>query len=324
MIKYSFLFILLIASLIGLCTVQADENFLQRKDVQAFIQDLVVRDGFSRTDLEKIFSQVRSMPEVVHHMQHPAEAMLWNDYETLFITQKRINAGVDFSHEHMTILNNTQQHYGVPASIIVAILGVESNYGTHVMKYRAIDALAHLAFNYPSRQTFFQAELKAFLELTRKYHLQTFSILSSYAGAIGPAQFMPDSVLNDAVVTPGDSNLNSAGDWVESIGNYLLKRGWLAKHPIATPIACPKVLPKEIVANSRKNFYSPQQLKAAGIANNAAEDAMFIQLQTKSGNMCWLGYHNFGVILRYNTSPLYAMAVNELSDNINQDLGRKN
>lgn len=316
MIKYGFLFVILVVSLLGLSTVQADQSLLKRQEVQDFINELVKKDGFSRAELENIFNQVRPMPEVVHRMNHPAEAMMWNQYESLFVTSKRVQQGIEFSQKNAAVLSKAEKQYGVPAAIIVSILGVESNYGTVVMKYRAIDALANLAFNFPSRQAFFQSELKSFLELTRKYHLETFGILSSYAGAIGPAQFMPDSVLKDAVVTPGDENLNSASDWIESIGNYLSNRGWVKNGPIVSAISCPTTMPTNIVVNSRKNFYTPEQLRDAGISDSAKEEAMIIQLQTDSGYQCWLGYHNFSVILRYNGSPLYAMAVYELSEKI--------
>lgn len=324
MIQCRLLLLLFIASLIGINAVRADPALLARQEVQRFIDNLVEQDGFQRAELEKIFRQVRTIPEVVHHMHHPAEAMTWDSYEALFVTQKRISAGVKFLQQQQSILAAIQQKHGVPSVIIVAILGVESNYGTHIMQYRAIDALTNLAFNYPARAAFFQAELKAFLELTRKYRLNTFTILSSYAGAIGPAQFMPDSILHDAVIAPGDANLNSARDWIASISNYLLRRGWRPEAPIADAISCPQSLPETFQINSRQYFYSPQQLAAAGIAPHAKEAAMFIQLSTKSGTRCWLGYRNFAVILRYNSSLLYAMAVYELSNAlITESLGER-
>lgn len=321
MIKHSFLLITLIISALFLTTVRADQNLLNNVQVQSFIQDLVAHDHFKRSDLEAIFRNVRPIPEVVQHMQHPAEAASWATYQKLFVTTKRINDGAEFLRDNRARFQATENTYHVPATIITAILGVESNYGKHIMKYRAIDALTHLAFNYPSRQTFFLAELKSFLEVSRQYDLNIDQIYGSYAGAIGPAQFMPDSVQRYAILSNQELDLNNPENWIESIGNYFLKKGWQANKSLIDPIKCPTSIPANIVPNSTKNFYTSQQLREAGITNNAKEDAMFLEFKSPTGTECWLAYHNFAVIMRYNTSPLYAMAVVQLSQNLSSSFG---
>lgn len=321
MIKQCFILTTLLISALFLTTVRADQQLLNDKEVQAFIKDMVVHDNFSQSELENIFRQVRPLPEVVQKMKNPVEANPWDTYKRLFITERRVNDGSEFLAKHVAVLKQAENSYGVSAKTIVAILGVESSYGTYVMKYRAIDALAHLAFHYPSRKTFFQSQLRSFLILVRSHHLNINEIRGSYAGAIGPAQFMPESILKYAVISRTDLNLNSAEDWINSIGNYFNKKGWEKGKPVAIQIACPKVIPDTIVANSMKNFYSPEQLRDAGIANNATEEAMFVVLKSSKGSECWLGYHNFAVIMRYNTSPLYAMAVYQLSQQFTSPAG---
>jgi len=321
MIKQYFLFTTLIISALFLTSVQAEDDLLKKPDVQAFIEDLVIHDHFKRQEIEAIFRDVQPMPEVIHHMQHPAEAFPWDTYQNLFVTELRISKGAEFLLANQLIFNQTESTYHVPKYIIAAILGVESNYGTHIMKYRSIDALSNLAFNYPSRKTFFTSELKSFLELTRKYDLNINQIYGSYAGAIGPAQFMPDSIMSYAVITHQDLDLNIPENWIESIGNYFLKKGWRAGEPLVTPIACPTTVPANIIANSTKHFYTPQELSDANISTKAKTDAMFLELQSHSGPQCWLAYHNFAVIMRYNSSPLYAMAVVELSEKMASSFG---
>lgn len=320
MIKQGFFLVVLIG-LFFLNSARADEALLKNPEVQSFIENLVKKDHFERSALETIFLNVQPMPEVIHHMKHPAEAFPWDTYKNLFVTEKRITNGVAFSFLHKILLSEVEKKYHVPAEIIVAILGVESNYGTHAMKYLAIDALSNLAFNYPSRKTFFTSELRSYLELTRKYHLDIQEIYGSYAGAIGPAQFMPDSILNYAVINQDNLDLNNPANWLASIANFFLKKGWVYGEPIVTSIPCPKTIPKTIVANSSKNFYTPKQLKDANISDKAQADAMYLELKSSFGSQCWLAYHNFSVIMRYNTSPLYAMAVTQLSERLNTTLG---
>ena len=321
MIKHSFILTTLVVSALFLTSVHADESMLQKPDVQAFIQDMVTHDHFTRPELESVFRNVQPMPEVIHHMTHPAEAFPWDTYKNMFVTQSRADKGVVFFFRHQILLDETERTYHVPAEIIISILGVESNYGTHVMKYRAIDALSNLAFNYPSRKTFFTSELKSFLQLTRKYDLNINQIYGSYAGAIGPAQFMPDSILSYAVISHKDLDLNNPENWIESIANYFLKKGWKSGEPLVTSIECPLTIPDNIIPNSPKHFYSPEQLSDAHISKKAKQNAMFIELKSQSGSQCWLAYHNFAVIMRYNSSPLYAMAVVQLSEKLTTSFG---
>lgn len=321
MIKHFFLFITLVVSALFLTSVYADEALLQKPEVQAFIKELVVKNNFNQAELETAFREVQPMPEVIHHMTHPAEGFPWDTYQNMFVTESRVAKGVAFSFSHRALLDQAEKTYHVPGAIIVAILGVESNYGTHVMKYRAIDALSNLAFNYPARQTFFLSELKSFFQLTRKYDLDIKKIYGSYAGAIGPAQFMPDSILSYAIISQKNLDLNTPENWIESIGNFFMKKGWKADEPLVTAIECPTSTPDTIIPNSTKHFYTPQQLRDAHISNAAKANAMFLEFKSHSGSQCWLAYHNFAVIMRYNTSPLYAMAVVQLSSKFTSSFG---
>lgn len=302
-------------------TSKADQALLKNPDLILFIDDMVKKDHFDKKELETIFLNVKPMPEVIHHITHPAESFPWDNYKNLFVTEQRAAKGATFSLMHKALLYDTEKKYHVPSEIIIAILGVESNYGTHTMKYLVLDALSNLAFNYPTRKTFFTSELKSYLELVRQHHLDIYSIYGSYAGAIGPAQFMPDSVQRYAVMTNNDLTLNDAATWIPSIANYFEKKGWHYGSPIVTPIECLEKLPENIIPNSSKHFYSPKILKQAHISNKAEEEAMYLELKSSSGSQCFLAYHNFTVIMRYNTSPLYAMAVTQLSEKIAASFG---
>src|SRR5690606_13607821 len=148
-------------------------------EVQDLINVMVKNHGFKKADLEKLFSQVEIQPAVLQSIQNPAEAKPWSFYYTFFLTDKRIEEGKAFSKQHHKTLMKVQKEYGVPANIIVAILGVETFYGENQGNYRVIDALSTLAFDYPPRSPFFKNELMQYLLLTRENHIDPLSLKGS-------------------------------------------------------------------------------------------------------------------------------------------------
>lgn len=302
-------------------TAQADEALLKRNDVQDYINDFSKKYDVPKAQLEDIFEQVTPREEVINKTKHPAEAMTWSKYKKLFITQTKINNGVKFWHEHQAVLAKAEKEYGVPASIIIATIGIESNYGHNQGKFRVIDALADLAFNYPSRSKFFKFELTEFLIMTLvEQHQDPMQVLGSYAGAIGMVQFMPHSYRNLAVDYSNSGNIdltNDADDAIGSVASYYSHFEWHYHQPVASYAKTDR---KTQLLEANKT-YSEQALLAKGYVNSNSwpkdiEQATLIDLIVTNGHEYWLGYHNFSVIEKYNRSPLYAMAVYQLSRKI--------
>jgi len=211
----------------------------------------------------------------------------------------------------------------VPPHIIVAILGVETLYGKHQGNYRVIDALSSLAFSYPRREKFFKKELAQFLLLTREENIDPLSIKGSYAGAMGQPQFMPSSYRYYAVDGTGNRKrdlLNSDADVIFSIANYFKQHGWQAKQDIVAPAIVKNSKYVAINAAARKAKYPIKTLAKYDIRplkpQPDARLAGLIILNAKTQPEFWLGFNNFYVITRYNTSKLYAMAVYELAQEI--------
>ena len=171
----------------------ADESLTQRKDVQSFINKMVKDYGFNKKDLTKVFSEVKFQQKIIDSMNRPYEKKSWDVYKKLFLTPERVNQGVIFWQNNQQTLTKAEKEFGVPANIIVAILGVETYYGRIQGNYRVIDALSTLAFDYPKRSKFFKKELKHYLLLCKEQQISPLKLRGSYAGAMGQPQFMPSS-----------------------------------------------------------------------------------------------------------------------------------
>ncbi len=303
----------------------AEKPFSQRKDVKQFIDMMVKKYHFDRQELVTLFNRIHIQPAVIHSIKHPAEKANWHRYERIFMTPKRINEGVQFWQQHEKTLTKAEKEYGVPASIIVAIIGVETYYGERQGTYPVFDALATLAFGYEARAPFFKSELKEYLLLSRENQLDPGALLGSYAGAMGAPQFMPSSYRHYAVDYSGSGSKNLQDDYEDVIGsvaNYLKQKGWHANMPIATRATVTNPKPQSLQTTSLKPTASLKALAKQGVKPikpyPSTYDAKFIILEGGKKPQYWLGFHNFYVITRYNASVNYAMAVYQLSRELNK------
>jgi membrane-bound lytic murein transglycosylase B len=294
-----------------------------REDVQRFIGMMARRHRFNRTNLTTLLQDVRTQPRILELIQRPAEKTLtWREYRQRFLTDERINGGVALWQAHREALDRIAAQSGVPAEYLLAITGVETFYGRITGRFRVVDALATLAFDYPPRSEFFRKELEQFLMMAREESLDASSPLGSYAGAMGIPQFMPSSFRRYAVDGNNDGRRNlwdHGPDVFASVANYFRAHGWRSGQPVladATHTAAPddplqvKVALTETITELRLRGYRfdtvlPEQSRAMLVA--AADD---------TGRQWRVGFQNFYVITRYNRSTLYAMAVHELAQAI--------
>lgn len=194
---------------------------------------LVSKYHFKRTEINNLFAQAKKDPKVIACMTKPAEKGSWKSYQNFFVTQARIDNGATYWHEHRAALTRMQKKYGVTPGIAVAIIGVETAYGTHMGKYPVFNTLYTLAFYYPKQAHFFQQELALYLVLARNNHLPITTLKGSYAGAVGIPQFMPSSYLHYGVPGGDYSSVNlftNNNDAIASIGNYLKLAGFKKNH----------------------------------------------------------------------------------------------
>jgi membrane-bound lytic murein transglycosylase B len=286
---------------------------------------MVKRHQFQRAELVALFDQARKRDDILEAIARPAEKTKpWYEYRQIFLTPERISGGVDFWRDNAAILKRAASHFEVDPAIIVAIIGVETRYGKHTGSYRVIDALSTLAFDYPPRSKFFRSELEQFLILTREEDVDVMEVKGSYAGAMGYGQFIPSSYRNYAVDFSGDGkrNLwNDLDDIIGSVANYFHRHGWNVQEPVGARVTAGKPL---------DNFTTSEDLKpgkttvgdytAKGVITApklpAGLPVALLELEQAEGPEYWLTGNNFYVITRYNRSPLYAMAVFQLSEAI--------
>jgi membrane-bound lytic murein transglycosylase B len=315
------------------CPTFANSNFAARPDVQAFIDQMVKRHQFNRQDLITLFSEVKVYPQVMKHINKPLEKEPWHTYQMLFVNEWRIQHGVDFWNKYENALKQAEKTYGVPASVIVATIGIETKYGQRTGDYRVIDSLSNIAFSNSSRAPFFRKELEQFLLLSREENIDPFKIMGSYAGAIGQPQFMPSSYRYYAVNFSGSGKtdlMHNEIDVIGSIANYYSKHGWKNNEPIATQAMIIGDRYNYLMRNNKiKQPLTIEELSRYGIIpkNKIAQDDLkvkVIELENRYSKEYWLGFNNFAVIKRYNPSDLYAMAVFQLSNYITDLRNRLN
>lgn len=306
----------------------AGQGYAQREDVLAFITELEAEQGFERRDLERWFASARFQPRIVDLMQRPIlEPPKWFEYSPPFLTHARIDAGVAFWNANAAALERAEAETGVPAEIVVAIVGVETFYGRYTGSHRVIDALATLAFDYPRRAAFFRGELKEFLLLAREQGISPLVPRGSFAGAMGQPQFMPGSYRRYAVDFDGDGRVDlfrSTADVIGSVANYLARHDWQRGQPVLLP-ATIEAEQREAILRRLDGGISERRAYAAwqqdGVSGNdipadlATDPIGVLMLEENAGQASyWLACSNFYVITRYNKSRLYAAAVWSLAN----------
>ncbi|MFL6713794.1 MAG: lytic murein transglycosylase B [Sulfurifustis sp.] len=298
-------------------------------ELGSIIDRLVAEHHFNRTALTKLFAAATVRPEIVAAMERPHETLPWYTYRRLFINDERIRLGVHYWQEHKMVLDRAEREFGVPAELIVAIIGVETRYGMKRGEYPTLDALVTLALAYPRRAQFFRQELTDFLLLARELKVDARTVRGSYAGALGIPQFMPRSYRDYAVDFDQDRRrdlLGSSADAIGSVANFLRRHGWIDGDPVIDPARAEATLyswplkaadePLLRVRDWISHGVFLQRERSRGKPVDDDRRAVLVTFEGETGPLYYLAYDNFYVITRYNRSKNYAMAVYELAQAI--------
>jgi len=295
-----------------------------RPEIRSFIRQACAR-GLIRDRVIAALMAAEPQPRIVDAMNRPAEKTLqWWQYRARLLTPERIQAGAQLWREHKELLDQIATEYQVPPEYLVAVLGVETGYGRITGHYRVIDALSTLAFDYPPRAHYFRGELMDFLLLAREQGFDPLSIRGSYAGAMGALQFMPSSYRRYAVTRQPGVHIDLWDNWGDifaSTANYLHQAGWRDGAPVLAEVTgtggADPTPPDHVSLNDTLGG-----LRAQGLSISATlpddTPAMLIAAPESDAMHYRVGFHNFYVITRYNSSPLYAMAVYDLAQAIRQ------
>ena len=310
---------------------------------QAWVQDAAQRLQLDPIWVQNTLAQAQRLPSVERLVLPPSSptAKNWAAYRARFIEPIRIQAGVRFWQNNRNALERAEREYGVPASVIVGIIGVETLYGQNTGNFRILDALATLAFHFPSahpraaaRRAFFQRELEQFLLLTSRSGADPLSIRGSYAGAMGLQQFMPSSWAKFAVDFDGDGRIDLFGsptDAIGSVANYFKAFGWRPGMPTHYPVTltpgqsdmdsllAPDILPTFSVAS----FVGKGAALSGAALQHPGPLALIELLNGPDAPSYVAGTENFYAITRYNWSSYYAMAVIDLADAVAREVQSK-
>lgn len=308
----------------GWAPASAQGDYLGRPEVESFIAQVSRRHGFEQGELRALFQGVRQQKSILKAISRPAEAKPWYQYRRIFLNPDRIQGGVAFWDAHAETIERASRRYGVDPEIIVAIIGVETLYGKRTGRHPVLDALTTLGFDYPRRGSFFRKELEQFLLLTREERMDPKAIKGSYAGAMGIGQFIPSSYRAYAVDFDGDGrrDLWDPEDAIGSVANYFKRHGWRMDGPVAVEARVRGEDFRKLPRKGTKPVVPVSMLASHGVepvSGGLDEVSKVVFLEYDKGparKEYWIGFDNFYVITRYNRSPLYAMAVYQLSREI--------
>ena len=303
----------------------------RRDDVLRFAAEVAARHGLEPATLERQLGEARRLPSVQRLIMPPpaGTAKNWAAYRDRFVEPQRIQAGLAFWRAHERWLEAAEARWGVPASLIVGIIGVETFYGRHMGSFRALDALATLAFDFPpgrrDRSEFFRSELEHLLLLAQREQVDPASYKGSYAGALGLPQFMPGSLNRWAVDFDEDGHIDlhrNPADAIGSVAHYLAVFGWVRDMPTHYPVAAPVDVSDRAVllAPDILPSFTPAQFSQRGaeLPEPARQhDGLLALVELQNGDAApsyVAGTSNFYAITRYNWSSYYAMAVIELGN----------
>ncbi len=305
-------------------------DYSEREDVISWVKKVSDANGLDSAWILKNLSKarhVRIAKKTMDRDDKTAPARDWRQYKTRTLTEERIAKGVRFMRKNEAFLTKAREDYGVPESIITAILGIESIYGKSMGRYRALDVLTTLSFDHERRAPFFQRELEAFFILCASNEINPTTVQSSFAGAVGMCQFMPTNILRYAKDGDGDGKIDlrySAADAIVSTANFLKESGWVKDLPIEWACDSSEIHAKDIDAGGILAHTTLQNLMDAGIEPLERIDlapgtaALLIDLPTKEASnetsIAWfIGTENFATLLKYNRSYFYAQSVVELA-----------
>jgi membrane-bound lytic murein transglycosylase B len=298
-------------------------DFTQYPALTDMVNEMVANDGFTRAELDVVLKDAKIDQKTLELMDRQYEALPWHKYRKIFINQNRIDAGVKFWKTNQATLDRAYEKYGVPPAVVVALIGIETHYGVRMGSKRVLDSLVTLSAEYPRRSSYFTAELRKFLNITRAENIAPASVVGSFAGAIGIPQFMPSSY--EAYSVDFNDNgqrdlVNEVEDAIGSVANYLKSHGWKRNQRIYADVTEPlSESAARMVSRKAKPTHTPEQLLEAGVKfnpNGSSAKAALLSLKDVQGPRYIVGYKNFYAITRYNTSVNYALAASELADSV--------
>ncbi|MCW5624414.1 MAG: lytic murein transglycosylase B [Burkholderiales bacterium] len=316
--------LMLVAAMSAVRAGASEPPPLMPPDMEAFAERVAAAHGIDHDALRDLLLKVQFQSGVIRAVNAPATARPWKEFRPGFLNRQRIEGGAKFWAEHERWLTRAREKWGVPEELVVAIVGVETQYGRNTGTFRVLDAVSTLAFQVPTRALFFQGELEAFLLMCRENGLDPLAVRGSYAGAMGWPQFIPSSYRRYARDFDGDGRVDLFGtpaDVIGSVANYLAAFGWKrdANTVLRAAVQDPLLLEDALKQGVKPSFGAGHLVAWGAVPEQPLADeetVAVMRFEGANGPEYWLGLDNFWVITRYNRSQNYALAVWQLSQEI--------
>lgn len=297
-----------------------------RPQVEAFVVQMQQEHGFEPGPLRSLLRGLKPNAAVLKAISAPSIARPWYQVRPVLVDPGRVSAGVRFWGDNEAALLRVRETYGVPEAVVTAVIGVETRYGRNTGGFRALDALATLAFDYPPRGDYFREELVQLLLLAREQQRDPAALTGSYAGALGLPQFMPSSYRRVAVDFNDDGRIDlwsDAADAVGSVGAYLKAAGWQPGLAVVLPARLDVSDPQPLLEFGVRSVRSIGAWATLGAHSLDAppqdlRTALF-SVDLLDGPEYWFGTENFQALFHYNHSRNYVMAVNDLAREITRE-----
>jgi membrane-bound lytic murein transglycosylase B len=281
------------------------------------------RNGIGAAVLDAAFAGVRPIPSVIEaDRRQPEGRMTFAEYRRRVVSADRIERGRELMASHAPLLRRVEDRYGVPPEVMVALWGIESNFGQRQGSYSVFGALATLAFE-GRRAAFFRRELLSALTIADKGYADAAQMRGSWAGAMGQNQFMPSTYLGYAVDFDGDGRRDiwaSLPDVFASMSNYLDRSGWNASYIWGREVHAPESIAASRVGLDHRAPLATWERRGVRLPDGAALPRADIEasLLRMDGGMgpSYLAYGNFRALMAWNRSTYFGVSVGLLSDSL--------
>ena len=331
LINYIFIFVIL--SFVPSLAVD-QTGFLTWKEN---FKKVALQNDISEKTFDKVMANVKFLPNVIKYDRYQPE--FYEDTKTYIskrTSSKKVSKGLNFYKENSNLINIVENQYNINKELLLALMGIETNFGTYVGKMDILSSLSTLSFD-ERRSEFFSNELIILLKLIEKNQIDYKTLYGSWAGAFGYFQFMPSTMKNYAIDYDKNSyiDLKNNNDAYASAANYLNKIGWKDDQPCFYKINLSNDVPKKYLNVSAKKLHDKKKLKyfRKYITNDDILDKRFNNLtaalitpdkdiipDAENLSPAFIVFNNYEIILKWNRSLRFSLAVCTLKDKFKNEL----
>ena len=298
---------------------------------------LALNNDISETTFDTVMSNVKFLPKVIEYDRYQPE--FYEDTKTYIskrTSKKKVKSGINFYKSNLKLINDIEKKYKIEKELLLSLMGIETNYGTYVGKMDILSSLSTLSYD-KRRSEFFTNELLILLKLIDTKKIDYSTLFGSWAGAFGFFQFMPSTIKNYAIDYNSDNyiDLKNPNDAYASAGNYLKNMGWNQNSHCFYRVNLDENISKKYLNVSAKKLKNKRKLKYFKKYINNYEDLNFLNQNLEVAiitpdkdiipdaetlNPAYIVFDNYEIILKWNRSLRFALAVCTLKDKIKNEL----